>query len=205
MTNTSTSIIDLDRNHQDQAAAWITRAFADDPFNLYILGKDVTEKQHQWYNGKVVQVGLKFGLSLTNQGLHGSAIWMKPGKCYLSTMDMIRCGLPFLPLKLGWSAFKKFMHWIEVAEDKHRHYMEGDHWYLLSLAVDPSHQGKGLGSALIREVTLRADEQRLPCYLESSTTRSRDLYQRHGFQVVEEVTAGPDGPPVWLMRREKIV
>ena len=55
------------------------------------------------------------------------------------------------------------------------------HAYLLMIAVDPAHQGKGLGTALIEPVLQRCDREGLPAYLEASTERSRRLYERLGF------------------------
>jgi GNAT superfamily N-acetyltransferase len=58
------------------------------------------------------------------------------------------------------------------------------HWYLSILAVEPSHQGKGYGSALMRHALERCDESRLPAYLVSPNLRNLSLYQRHGFEIV---------------------
>jgi ribosomal protein S18 acetylase RimI-like enzyme len=193
----------MDWTHFDQATGWTSRAFADDPFTLYIFSNKAAPKQHDWYNSRIVMAGLKYGRSFVTKDLTGSAIWMEPGKWKFSYFEMVLCGLPLFPFKLGWGAFSKFMNWMEIAETKHKKYMREDHWYLLSLAVDPPHQGKGLGSALIRHGTMMADEKNLPCYLESSSQRSRDLYLRHGFKVMEELSAGPGGPPMCLMHREK--
>jgi hypothetical protein len=46
------------------------------------------------------------------------------------------------------------------------------------------------------------DAESLPAYLESSTPRSRALYQRNGFDVTGEMDLPRGGPPVWLMWRE---
>jgi hypothetical protein len=46
------------------------------------------------------------------------------------------------------------------------------------------------------------DAAALPSYLESSTPRSRALYERHGFAVTGEMNLPREGPPVWLMWRD---
>jgi hypothetical protein len=48
----------------------------------------------------------------------------------------------------------------------------------------------------------RCDEQGLPAYLEASSPRNRALYERHGFEVTEELKLPRSGPPLWLMWRE---
>ena len=64
----------------------------------------------------------------------------------------------------------------------------------------PEHQGKGLGTALLRPGLEHADALRLPAYLESSNERNVPLYERHGFAVIAEHVL-PDGPTLWLMWR----
>jgi ribosomal protein S18 acetylase RimI-like enzyme len=76
------------------------------------------------------------------------------------------------------------------------------HYYLSIVAVAPEHQGRGIGSALIRPILERCDRDGVPAYLEATTERNRALYERHGFRVSEEVRWPDDGPPLWLMWRE---
>ena len=75
--------------------------------------------------------------------------------------------------------------------------------YLWLVGVEPTMQGRGHGSALMAPVLRRCDAQRKPAYLKATTTRSRDLYLRHGFQVVTKLTV-PGGPPMWPMWREPL-
>ena len=74
------------------------------------------------------------------------------------------------------------------------------HWYLAFLGIEPSEQGKGLGSALLRPVLERCDSEGTPAYLETSNERNLPFYQRHGFEVVQQCGI-PDGPHFWGMWR----
>ncbi|MEM7412613.1 MAG: N-acetyltransferase [Myxococcota bacterium] len=76
----------------------------------------------------------------------------------------------------------------------------GDHWYLPTIGVDPAHQGRGVGSALLRSTLERCDALGLPAHLESSNRANLPLYQRFGFEIVGELQAG-DSPPLWPMTR----
>lgn len=61
-------------------------------------------------------------------------------------------------------------------------YIRFGEFYLL-----PSHQRKGIGSALLREVMVRADEVLLPIRLEYLKWNPvGSLYLRHGFKVISE-------------------
>jgi GNAT superfamily N-acetyltransferase len=75
-----------------------------------------------------------------------------------------------------------------------------DHWYLPLIGVDPLAQGRGLGSTLLRHGLKTCDGYRLPAYLEATSPRNRNLYARHGFNIVEVIQAGTS-PPLWAMLR----
>lgn len=87
-----------------------------------------------------------------------------------------------------------------VLQAMEAHHPAGEHWYLPFIGVDPAHQGRGLGSGLLRRGLGRVDDDRLPAYLEASSPRNRALYERHGFAVTGEVRVG-DSPPLWPMSR----
>ncbi|MDO5504322.1 MAG: GNAT family N-acetyltransferase [Actinomycetia bacterium] len=74
------------------------------------------------------------------------------------------------------------------------------HWYLAALATDPTAQGAGAGSALIRAGLLRADDQRIPTYLECEE-HLIGYYESFGFGVVHECPMPDSAPRQWGMRR----
>lgn len=80
------------------------------------------------------------------------------------------------------------------------HPTEEEHQYLFILGTRGAWQSKGLGSALIRSVTVGCDRDGVGAYLEATSDSNRSLYERHGFQVTEELQL-PGGPPLWCMWR----
>lgn len=92
----------------------------------------------------------------------------------------------------------RLMRLFSSFEAEHPH---DPHYYLPAIGVDPRWQGQGHGTALLEPVLERCDRERLPAYLESTNPRNLPLYERHGFQVTQEVTVG-DSPPYWRMWRE---
>jgi GNAT superfamily N-acetyltransferase len=76
------------------------------------------------------------------------------------------------------------------------------HAYLWMVGVTPGHQGRGLGTALIRRALDRCDREGLPAYLEASSLRSIGLYERLGFAATDRTLDLPDGPRMWPMWRE---
>ncbi|QEV20175.1 GNAT family N-acetyltransferase [Streptomyces alboniger] len=76
------------------------------------------------------------------------------------------------------------------------------HQYLHMIAVRPDRQGEGLGTALVTAVLDRCDREGLHAYLEASSARSRELYERLGFAFTGAPLDLPDGPRMWPMWRE---
>ena len=80
------------------------------------------------------------------------------------------------------------------------HHPTSPHRYLWFVGVDPSAQGRGLGSALLRSALARCDADGAASYLEATSEHNRRLYERHGFEVIGELSV--DGsPPMWPMWR----
>ena len=74
------------------------------------------------------------------------------------------------------------------------------HWYLPLIGVDPAHQGKGHGDALMVYALERCDRDKLPAYLESTNPRNVSLYCRHGFEPLGTIQAGSSPPIVPMLR-----
>jgi GNAT superfamily N-acetyltransferase len=76
------------------------------------------------------------------------------------------------------------------------------HVYLFAVAVDPSHQGKGLGRRVLKPMLEYCDTNGALAFLENSKARNLPFYQGLGFEVVEEFDPGPKCSPLWLMQRK---
>lgn len=79
-----------------------------------------------------------------------------------------------------------------------QHHPDDSHWYLLAVGVLPEHQGHGLGGDLLTHTLTNLLPSGMPAYLEATSTRSRTLYLRLGFEEISEFTA-EDSPPIWGM------
>jgi len=75
------------------------------------------------------------------------------------------------------------------------------HWHLPLIGVDPAHQGKGIGAALLRHVLNACDRQKVLAYLEATNPRNVPLYERHGFEALGSIQVA-DSPPVVPMVRK---
>jgi GNAT superfamily N-acetyltransferase len=123
------------------------------------------------------------------------AMWDPPGGLYLPTAEGVwaaaRSGFR-QEERDRWTTYDTLM---AVPGDA------GPHWYLGVLATDPAAQGRGLGRAVLGPVLAAADRTGLPCYLETATESNVRFYEGSGFRPVMDVVM-PEGPRVWLMRRD---
>jgi len=126
----------------------------------------------------------------------GAAIWDPPGHWRMTPMQLLRGTLGFVR---GFrSDMIRALRTLATVERRHP---RTPHYYLAILGTDPSQQGKGVGSALLRPVLDHCDADRLGAFLESSKESNIPFYRRHGFDVTGEISL-PGGPTVWSMWRD---
>lgn len=180
-------------------AGTLARAFAEDPIARWSCRPDRLRPRmlERFYAIRLRQV-LRHDEVWVDPRLDGGALWLPPDRWRTSAAEDARLArallhprlLPRLPLVVhGFTGIER------------RHPPTPPHWYLAVLGTDPGAQGRGIGSALLRAVLDRCDEDGVGAYLESSKERNVDFYARHGFRVIEVVRL-PRGPQAWLMWRD---
>ena len=177
----------------------MARAFYDDPVVAHCL-PDPARRMRRLERGFELflrRTYLRHDKTFTTDGLGGGALWLPPGEWKLGGLETLRL-LPAMARCYGGD-LPRVLRVFDFLEKRHP---EEPHWYLGFLGVEPDLQGRGIGSALMQPVLARCDRERVPAYLEASTERNRRLYERHGFELVEEIRLPGDGPPMWRMWRE---
>ena len=76
-----------------------------------------------------------------------------------------------------------------------------EHWHLAMLGVQPSWQGRGVGTSLVTAYLRRVDEAHGAAYLETGRLELVAWYARFGFGVRDELVL-PGGRTAWTMWRE---
>ena len=177
----------------------LAAAFDGDPVWSYLASAkaDWTPRAAAWFEAEARSQLRGHGEVLVDDQVRGAAVWSPPGHWKGTLTEALGLAVP--SARLFRSNLRRAMANLTLMERKHP--KEPEHWYLAILGTDPAHQGAGVGSALIRAVTDRCDEQGLGAYLESSKEQNVPYYARHGFEVRERITSG-DGPPMWLMWRD---
>lgn len=115
-------------------------------------------------------------------GYAGAALWLPPG---ISPDEETMIGLVE---KTAPDVIKADL--FGVFEQMGKYHPTEPHWYLPLIGVDPSQQGNGVGSALMKHAVAVCDRDGMIAYLESSNPRNVSLYERHGFEVIGEIQVG---------------
>ena len=97
----------------------------------------------------------------------GVAAWLAPGTTIPSFLEQARAGMLRLPLGFGLRGFARLLAYDEVGRRLHHLYAPQPHWYLAAIGVDVGHQGRGIGSALMRPMLARADAEGVACWLDT--------------------------------------
>jgi GNAT superfamily N-acetyltransferase len=172
----------------------LARAFEDDPVMSWLYPG--LPRIERFMSGYELKLHLPHGSVYTTDDVAGGAIWAPPGKWRTSFADVI--GVAPGLLRTTGRRLVRALGTMRAVESKHP---AEPHWYLAVLGTDPSHQGKGVGSALMTPILERCDAEDTPAYLESSKESNIGFYRRHGFEVTDEIQL-PKGPKVWPMWRD---
>ena len=176
--------------------ATLTAAFADDPMVRWTYPDD-----SQFRTNFPILAAAFGGRAFAKGTAHctadfaGAALWLPPGvDPDAETLTRhFRQTTPHLdPDELGG-----------IFEAMERYRPKEPHWYLAMIGVDPSAQGRGLGSALMRHGLAATDRDRRPAYLESSNPRNIPLYERHGFVVMGRIQKGSSPTLFPMLRRAR--
>ena len=175
-------------------------AFESDPHFSWII-RDGLKRLARWEQGFALftrRIWLPQNEGYTHDRMVGAALWMPPGTWHVGPLTQLRMAPATIGVLRRDSG--RLLRALTFIERKHPR--TPPHWYLPIIGVAPEWQGRGFGAALLRPVLERCDRERTPAYLEASTPRNRALYERHGFDVMEECRYASDGPPMWRMWRE---
>ncbi len=198
----NTPVAPLDRSMLEAADDTLVRAFMDDSMFGWVFPDPVARARGLCRLNRVpLEYGQRYGYVRQSDEGRCVAIWIPPGE-RMSPGRMIRCGMLTVPLRTGLRPLARFGGANGVMDKIHQRHMNGPHWELLIVAVAPELQGRGRGSALVRDGLARADASGLPCYLNTNTPANLPLYEHLGFTVLEQATLGKGGPPAWAMRRD---
>lgn len=184
------------------AASALSRAFHDDPLQIYTLPDpaDRAALSPALFEA-ALRYGLLFGEVLTTAGNPvGAAVWLGPSGWDITPERAEAAGFDRLGGQIGEDAAERFFSALAAAEPYHREAVPPAHWYVMVVGVAPEAQGKGLGQALLQPIIERAHSAGQPCYLETGNPTNVAFYERLGFERVAEIVEPRSGIRFWTFR-----
>lgn len=186
-----------------EIAGVLGRAFADNPVSRACLAHCTAQQRLARVtalNAGLVDAARRAGrIELVRDGaaITGAQLSFAPGAWPLDLRGWLAMARG--ALATGWRGTERYIRYDQHVSTLHP---TGPHFYLWVLGVDPSAQGRGIGSALLRAVIARSESAGLPIYLETDRESSVLLYRRHGFEVERDVTTASLGAlRTWTMLR----
>jgi ribosomal protein S18 acetylase RimI-like enzyme len=195
-TTTATTVRSAHLDDIPAVAQTLALAFQDDPIFAWCLPAAPRRAAllptcFELFARAVVPHGAS---EVTNDG-RGAALWVPEGTPPVAEEDSPGFESSIAAI-LGDDGDRTFAL-MAAMEDQHP---SAPHRYLWFIGVHPSAQGRGIGSALLHPALSRCDADGADAYLEATSEHNRRLYERHGFEVIAELTV--DGsPPMWPMWR----
>jgi len=192
-----------DWNHKDKIDKLFGDAFSLDPAFIWLYPNEANVKTPYLTNVFFNLGVIHKQMYVADDNILGCAVWIPPGKD-ISITDLYKIGFFRSLWKLGLGgAYRTLKIFLKNEKYKKQH-VPGKSWYLLTLVVDESFRGKGIGEKILKPVFDQADKEGVICYAESSNKKNLNFYKRVGFEVIyeEKITDSPEAPPVFYIKRE---
>lgn len=179
---------------QDNAVGAIVKAFSTDRAARWMYPDSQQYREHfQSFVKAFAGSAFEHGSADIVDGYLAAALWLPPG---IHPDDEVM-GKLIRSTVLESDQANVFA----LFQEMDRYHPADPHWYLPMIGVDPAQQRKGYGSALLQHALARCDRENKLAYLESTSPRSVQLYQRHGFELLGTIQVGTS-PQLFPMLRK---
>ncbi len=174
----------------------VGQAFRNDPMILWPLQGDAVDLPERIarFFAAIYRPHMRDGTFWEAGDALGFANWVPPGAAGDALGTDHELAAILNGIAEAAARYNVLWAWIEAR-------VPDDVWYLDMVGVDPVHQGRGVGSALIRHGLELAAAEGADAFLETSLSGNVAYYERLGFRVVEEGEPALGGPHIWFMRR----
>ncbi len=185
-------------DERSQVVTALCNAFFDDRIYRWVVPDDAQRRRSTavFYSRVVDACWPHGGVYSAGDGA-GAALWVPPGKQLVTDEQAETFGRELVESAGDDASSARMAQLSQMIGDNHP---VDACWYLAFMGVDPSAQGRGIGTRLLAGVLSQADRDRVPAYLEASCPENRRLYERHGFQTTRELTVA-DSPAIYAMWR----
>ncbi|EFW98940.1 n-acetyltransferase [Grosmannia clavigera kw1407] len=190
-----------------EAALSLSHAFAADALSLYLVPSADEERGPGLGRGRgrggrlhsaedrwrlhvnimtyiVASVALNGIVTTIGPDYDGVALWLGPGQSVDGWWTSLRSGLWRLHLQLS--------------PEGHRRYYDELMPLLHQTKIEPSARRRGYAQKLLEHVFVKADAEKRPIYLESSSATNNRFYSKFGFEYKKDISLVRGKTPVGL-------
>ena len=185
-------------DEHERASEILAAAFHDDPmFEWLIPEPDRRVRWTRWILRTMIDVCDPIFAWDHDGKLGGLLASVPPGKWPLPFLRGVRAyaGAGLFP----WPSKRLAVDGLRIQNAIGRVHPKEPHLYVAVLGVDPRHQGKGAGRALLSHALEIAATAPAPAYLETTRPRNLGYYRNFGFEVTREMEFPNGAPPLWTM------
>lgn len=191
-------LVELRPELLDEAAGVLARGMRDNPIHVAAFGPDPQRRAR-------ILVRMFGDLFRVLTGYHAMCARMDgaivavagradDGACMPGALQKLQL-LPGL-LSLGPRTALRSSRWMSAWSSRD---LDEPHSHFGPFAVDAHLQGQGIGTVLLKDYCVSVDSRGDVAYLETDRPENVRLYERHGFEIVDQ--AEVLGVPNWFMRR----
>jgi ribosomal protein S18 acetylase RimI-like enzyme len=183
---------------QEELVDTLSDSFTFDPMFNWLF--PTTQLYPYFFRMLIRDVYLARGIVHIEEQGRAAALWLPPEQRLrlVPRLRLLRFGLKILHqngVRPVWRVLRQGALFA-------KHHPQEPHYYLQFIGCCRSEQGRGIGSALLKQGLRICDERGMPAYLECSNPRNVPLYERHGFIVTGQFAVGKNGPMAWFMWRD---
>ena len=194
------AIRELEQRDLPSAVGIVARGMRDNPLHIAALGDDANVRGTRLIRMFTVALPLIYSKGILLGAFEGDTLvgiagMVAPGECQPTFVEKLRVMPRFVPA-VGGGAFARVGRWMAAWG---QHDLKQPHWHLGPVAVDADMQGRGIGTALLKEYCSRIDRAHVAGYLETDKPANVTFYERFGFETIG--SAQVLNVPNWFMKR----
>ena len=188
------------------AAETLGAAFARDPFMSQVFPDSASRAQKL---AKLflptLRCGLRYGGVEVNPEGKAALTWLSGENFPLRLAQIVRSGLIWTPLKIGFSATQRLEEHEAVCDRELQKRAPAGFAYLWIVGVHPEARGQGLGRQIIQlALDSMRDRGHTACLLRTDTEKNVSFYKHLGFKLLHEDTVSDSQLPYWLFSQELV-
>lgn len=187
----------------DKAVDTLARAFVHYPYPGGAISGDERQKNvlSIMFSLELKRVSAFGELVSESHDCRGVAVWCRMGELNegVSLPQQFRALISCMRPR---EMIKTVRRCMSIERERTRMHLSNNTMYLYALGVAPEYQGKGIGSALVREKLAECDKEGCAVYLETNTEHNVGYYGSFGFTLVKKVVEEHGAFTTWYMIRE---